>query len=159
MVQTRTDPGLTPELRKLRGEITELVERVRSTVADLRRADTTTVMDHVHRIVTELGEDAPRVVVAIDERSAADGATAAEVGSVLVEAVRNAARHSGATQIRIEGNGGRRQWASWRWWTTGKGSTRNSPMPGTSVWLGCMNGPPPSVATSASRLVPVPGPG
>ncbi len=103
MVQTRTDPGLTPELRKLRGEITDLVERVRATVADLRRADTTTVMDHVHRIVTELGDDAPRVVVAIDERSAADGATAAEVGSVLVEAVRNAARHSEATQIRIEG--------------------------------------------------------
>jgi signal transduction histidine kinase len=103
MVHSRTDPGLTPELRKLRSEITELVERVRATVADLRRADTTTVMDHVHRIVTELGDDAPRVVVAIDERSAADGTTAAEVGSVLVEAVRNAARHSGATQIRIEG--------------------------------------------------------
>lgn len=103
LVQTRSDPALTPQLRRMRNDITSLVERVRGAVAALRRADTTTVMDHVHRIVTELGDDAPRVLVSIDERHAADGATAAEVGSVLVEAVRNAARHSGARQIRIEG--------------------------------------------------------
>ncbi len=103
LVQTRSDSALSPQLRKMRQEITSLVERVRGTVADLRRADTTTVMDHIHRIVTELGVDAPRVIVSIDQRRAADGATAAEVGLVLVEAVRNAARHSGATVIRIEG--------------------------------------------------------
>jgi len=103
LVQTRSDPTLTPQLRRMRNEITSLVERVRGTVAALRRADTTSVMDHVHRIVTELGDDAPRILVSIDERRAADGATAAEVGSVLVEAVRNAARHAGARQIRIEG--------------------------------------------------------
>ncbi len=95
LVQTKTDPGLIPQLRKLRTDITELVERIRTAVAELRRADTTTVMDHVHRIVNELGDDAPRVQVAIDERAAADGATAAEVGSILIEAVRNAAKHSG----------------------------------------------------------------
>ena len=103
LVQTKTDPGLIPQLRKLRTDITELVERIRSAVAELRRADTTTVMDHVHRIVNELGDDAPRVQVAINERAAADGATAAEVGSILIEAVRNAAKHSGASNIRIEG--------------------------------------------------------
>jgi|GEM_PF-644057 len=91
------------QLERLRTATTELVEQVRATVAALRRADTTTVMDHIHRIAAELGAGPPNLIVAVDERTPADGETAAEVGAILVEAVRNAARHSAAETIRIDG--------------------------------------------------------
>lgn len=91
------------QLRKVRGNVTDLVERVRSTVASLRRADTTTVVEHIHRIAAELGSGTPRIVVRVEERATADGATAAEVGAILIEAVRNAARHASAHRIIIEG--------------------------------------------------------
>ena len=83
--------------------VTELVEKVRSSVAMLRRADTTTVVEHIHRIAAELGSGPPAIVVAIDERSPADGAVATEVGAILIEAVRNAAKHADAQKIRIDG--------------------------------------------------------
>lgn len=91
------------QLTRLRAMVTELVERVRSSVAMLRRADTTTVVEHIHRIAAELGGGPPAIVVAIDERAQADGAVAAEVGAILIEAVRNAAKHADAHKIRIDG--------------------------------------------------------
>lgn len=103
LVQTTADLHVTPQLRRMRTEVTGLVERVRSTVASLRRADTTTVADHVHRLIGELGAGGPVIVVSIDERTAADGATSAEVGAIIVEAIRNAARHAEASTISIEG--------------------------------------------------------
>ena len=90
-------------LRKLRDMVTDLVEKVRSSVAKLRRADTTTVLEHIHRIAAELGTGPPAIVVAVDEQEAADGAVATEVGAILVEAVRNAARHSDPKKVRIDG--------------------------------------------------------
>lgn len=91
------------QLTKLREMVTGLVEKVRSTVATLRRADTTTVVEHIHRIAAELGGGPPAIVVAIDERAVTDGSVAAEVGAILVEAVRNAARHAKPQKIRIDG--------------------------------------------------------
>ncbi len=91
------------QLTRLRSNVTSLVERVRATVASLRRADTTTVVEHIHRIAAELGAGPPRIVVKIDERGVVDGAIAAEVGAILIEGVRNAARHADARTITIEG--------------------------------------------------------
>ncbi len=91
------------EMRRLRTSVTELVERVRSTVASLRRADTTTLVEHIHRIAGELGSGPPRIVLKIEERAVTDGATATEVGAIVIEAVRNAARHADADTIVIDG--------------------------------------------------------
>ncbi len=91
------------EIRRLRTGVTELVERVRSTVASLRRADTTTLLEHIHRIAAELGGGPPRIVLKIQERAVTDGAIAAEVGAIVIEAVRNAARHAEADTITIDG--------------------------------------------------------
>lgn len=91
------------QLQRLRGMVTELVERVRGSVATLRRADTTTVIEHINRVAGELGSGPPAIVVAIDERTTIDGQVAAEVGAILTEAIRNAARHANAQKVRIDG--------------------------------------------------------
>jgi signal transduction histidine kinase len=103
LIQTSQGGTSARQLERLRLSTTELVERVRATVAALRRADTTTVLDHIHRIAAELGSGPPNLIVSVDEQAPSDGATAAEVGAILVEAVRNAARHAAAETIRIDG--------------------------------------------------------
>lgn len=103
LIQNSQGGTTSRQLERLRHATTELVERVRATVAALRRADTTTVIDHIHRLAAELGTGPPNLIVAVDERAPSDGATAAEVGAILVEAVRNAAQHASAETIRIDG--------------------------------------------------------
>jgi signal transduction histidine kinase len=103
LIQGAEGGSTARHLERLRASTTELVERVRTTVAALRRADTTTVLDHIHRIAVELGAGPPNLIVAVEERAPSDGETASEVGAILVEAVRNAARHASAETIRIDG--------------------------------------------------------
>ncbi len=103
VLQAVPDGNAGRQLHRLRASVTDLVERVRATVAALRREDTTTVLDHIHRIGAELGAGPPSLVVAVQERQRADGDTAAQLGAILVEAVRNAARHSDSDTIRIDG--------------------------------------------------------
>lgn len=91
------------QIQRMRASVTDLVERVRSTVAALRREDTTTVLEHIHRIAAELGAGTPDLMVNVEEQQRADGDTAAQVGAILVEAVRNAAQHASAATIRING--------------------------------------------------------
>ncbi len=103
LLTMETTTATERQITRLRAMVTDLVEKVRSSVAMLRRADTTTVIEHIHRIAAELGSGPPAIVVAVDERAQTDGAVAAEVGAILVEAVRNAARHADAQKIRIDG--------------------------------------------------------
>ncbi len=103
LIQTSQGGPTGRQLERLRQATTDLVELVRATVAALRRADTTTVMDHIHRIAAEIGSGPPNLIVAVKEEEPAEGGTATEVGAILVEAVRNAARHASAETIRIEG--------------------------------------------------------
>jgi signal transduction histidine kinase len=103
LIQTSQGGPTGRQLERLRQATTNLVELVRATVAALRRADTTTVIDHIHRIAAEIGAGPPNLIVAVKEEEPAEGGTANEVGAILVEAVRNAARHASAETIRIEG--------------------------------------------------------
>jgi signal transduction histidine kinase len=103
LVTTATTTATERQLRRLRGAVTELVEKVRATVAALRRADTTTVVEHIQRIAAELRPGSPRIMVDVEELRAADGATAAEVGAIVIEAARNAAMHAEATTVTING--------------------------------------------------------
>ena len=103
VLTTATTTATQRQLGKLRANVTDLVERVRATVASLRRADTTTVVEHVSRIATELGSGPPAIEVNIEQRRMADGAIAAEVGAIIIEAVRNASRHAHANNISIDG--------------------------------------------------------
>jgi len=103
VIQAVPEGNAGRQIRRMRDSVTELVERVRTTVAALRREDTTTVLDHIHRLAGELGSGPPSLVVTVEERQRPDGETAAQVGAILVEAVRNAARHAGADAVRIGG--------------------------------------------------------
>jgi len=103
LVQTHADPHVRPQLGGLRESVTDLVERVRAAVAMLRREDTTTVTEHVHRLAAEIGGGPPRLVLDLEERTAIDGTTATEVGAILTEAIRNSVEHALASIIRIEG--------------------------------------------------------
>ncbi len=103
LLHRSNDGDVSPQLAALREAVTDLVERVRSTVADLRRADTTTVMDHIQRIALERTPEQAAVYVTVDERHRLAGSLATELGSVVIEAVRNADHHAGATQIHIDG--------------------------------------------------------
>lgn len=103
LVQGHADPHVRPQLSGLRHSVTDLVERVRAAVAMLRREDTTTVTEHVHRVAAEIGSGPPRLILDLEERSELDGTTANEVAAILTEAIRNAAEHADAQTIRIEG--------------------------------------------------------
>ncbi|NND03082.1 MAG: hypothetical protein HKN91_09865 [Acidimicrobiia bacterium] len=103
LVQGHADPHVRPQLSLLRQSVTDLVERVRSAVAMLRREDTTTVTEHVHRLAAAIGGGPPRLVLDLEERAAIDGTTATEVGAILTEAIRNAVEHALASTIRIAG--------------------------------------------------------
>ncbi len=103
MIGSSTEPATTAQLERVRRDITGLVERVRGSVALLRRSDARTLTDYVHAVVTEMGDGPPRVASSLVEQEAPDGFVAAEVGAIVTEAVRNAAHHANATLVRIEG--------------------------------------------------------
>jgi len=103
-IHTATDePELIRYLEGMRRSVTTLVEDVRQTVADLRHDDVPSVVEQAHRIAADLGPDAPAIIIDVNERRPPRPAVIVELASILTEAVRNAADHSGATTIRIEG--------------------------------------------------------
>jgi signal transduction histidine kinase len=95
------DPAQSSELAMLRSNVEGLVEEVRETVADLRQEERVSLLRHARRLASETEEI--KVVVELEERRGPRANLANEATSIMSEAVRNAVRHSGASEIRITG--------------------------------------------------------
>ena len=101
--QGETGVDLARQLEAMRRSVTDMVESIRHTAADLRHDPVKTLTEQANRIAAQIDADGPAVIVEIDERRPPRPVMAADLGAILQEAVRNAAIHSGARSIRIEG--------------------------------------------------------
>jgi signal transduction histidine kinase len=102
LLEAGTEQALSEHLSQLRGTVTRLVDEVRVTVADLREQEA----PGLRRRLTDLVADLPnpdRIVFDFDERRPARPSLAREIHAIVVEAVRNAARHTDADAIRVSG--------------------------------------------------------
>ena len=98
-----TDDALALHLETMRRSVTDLVEEIRHTAADLRHEPATSLVEHAHRVAGQVGADGPAVLINIDERRPPRSAIATDLAAIMTEAVRNAALHASARSIRIEG--------------------------------------------------------
>lgn len=103
MLRHPADPDLAQHLMGLRSSVTELVEDVRSSVADLRMTPQPSLSETVRRVAGDLPEDAPTIDVRIEELRPPRPSLAPDLGAIVVEALRNAAAHSDATSIIVHG--------------------------------------------------------
>ena len=101
--QRETGIDLARQLEAMRRSVTDMVESIRHTAADLRHDPVKSLTEQANRIAAQIDADGPAVIVDIDERRPPRPVMAADLGAILQEAVRNAAIHSGARSIRIEG--------------------------------------------------------
>jgi signal transduction histidine kinase len=93
---------LVTHLDQLRGSVTDLVDDVRATVSDLRTERhgslTTRINEGIHPLAPP-----PSIQVAIDERRPPRPSIIDDVAAVVLEAIRNAHRHSGSGGVRVHG--------------------------------------------------------
>ena len=101
--QPETGVDLARQLEAMRRSVTDMVESIRHTAADLRHDPVKSLTEQANRIAAQIDADGPAVIIDIDERRPPRPVMAADLGAILQEAVRNAAIHSGARSIRIEG--------------------------------------------------------
>jgi signal transduction histidine kinase len=101
-MQQAAVPEVSSDLMILRSNVTKLVEDVRASVADLRSAPGPTLTARLLQTVATLG-DQPRTVVDLDERRPPRPALIGDLTALITEAMRNAHRHSKASQILITG--------------------------------------------------------
>ena len=97
------DADQTRTLEATRSNVTNLVERVRNRVQDLRADRSMSLVEVAHTLVAEVDTDGPTVVVDIDERTPPRPAIAVEVSALVTEAFRNAVSHADASLIRVSG--------------------------------------------------------
>ena len=93
---------IADHLDHLRSTVTELVDDVRATVADLRTDRSGSLSTRLHEAVLQL-PNPPMIHVNVDERRPPRPSIMDDVAAVVVEAVRNAHRHSGSDRIRVYG--------------------------------------------------------
>lgn len=91
------------QLETMRRSVTEVVEAVRMTAADLRHQPVKSLTEQANAIAAEIDADGPAVIVDIDERRPPRAVIASDLAAILQEAVRNASVHAEARLIRIEG--------------------------------------------------------
>jgi len=101
-MQKVDDPELVADLKVLRSNVTKLVEDVRAKVADLRSTPGPTLTARVLQATAGFN-GSPVIVVDIDERRPPRPALIADLTSIVTEAVRNAHKHSSATNIVVSG--------------------------------------------------------
>jgi signal transduction histidine kinase len=101
------DETIKPATRKravdMRSTITELVDQVRTTVADLRPPELPSLIENAEMVAADSPADGPSIVVSIDEVEPPDTFIGTQVVAIMTEAVRNAVEHSGGTIVTIEG--------------------------------------------------------
>ncbi len=98
-----TDPELARHLKGTREAVTALVEEVRTTVSDLRHDNVASIVEQAYEIAAESAGSGPEIRIEIREHRPPRPAVAVELRAILTEAVRNAVEHSGAQQLRIDG--------------------------------------------------------
>jgi signal transduction histidine kinase len=102
MIQQNLQPGVAAELAQLRGSVSGLVDDVRLTVSDLRSGATGSLTQRLQAEATRLAGK-PDILIELDERRAPRPSQAEDLGAIVVEAVRNAHRHSGGKSIWVAG--------------------------------------------------------
>jgi signal transduction histidine kinase len=103
LLQYPTKPELGSHLQQLRGSVEGLVEEVRRTVTDLRQDAGDSLLQRATALGGEFQDNAPRLVVELEERRPPRPSQADELGAILTEAVRNARLHAGATAVTVSG--------------------------------------------------------
>lgn len=96
-------PDLVRHLEGTRAAVTDLVEEVRTTVADLRHDYVASIVEQAYEVAAEAAGTGPEISVSIEEHRPPRPAVAVELRAILSEAVRNAVEHSHASTIHIEG--------------------------------------------------------
>ncbi|HEY7704835.1 MAG TPA: histidine kinase [Acidimicrobiia bacterium] len=102
LLQQNLQPGVAAELAQLRGSVSGLVDDVRLTVSDLRSGATGTLTQRLQAEATRLAGK-PDIHIELDERRAPRPSQAEDLAAMVVEAVRNAHRHSGGKNIWVAG--------------------------------------------------------
>ena len=97
------NPDEARQLESMRALVTSLVERVRTTVADLRAPETESITQTAYRLSAEVGADGPSIIVDIHETNPPRPSVAQEVAAMLTEAFRNAVSHASASEITVSG--------------------------------------------------------
>ena len=103
LIQHPTEPDLQAHLEQLRGSVGGLVEEVRSTVADLRIAEPTSLTVTVQRLAAGQANGGPNIVVKLNEHRPPRPAMAPEISAIVTEAIRNAVRHSQGQTVIVHG--------------------------------------------------------
>lgn len=102
LMSHRAEPALAAHMQSLRANVTDLIDDVRATMADLRTDPTGTLGRHLADAIGPW--DGPgELEVAFQERRPPRPAVLPDLVGILAEAVRNASRHSRATMISVEG--------------------------------------------------------
>lgn len=102
LINTIDQREVSEHLEQLRGRVSGLVDEVRSTVSDLRSPSLGSLSGFVESLSHDLGAEVP-LSVRLDERRPARPSLAQDLYRIVGEAVRNAARHSGASSIQVLG--------------------------------------------------------
>ncbi len=103
VLQHPVEPALGRHLEQLRSSVSHLVDDIRTTVTDLRATGQPTLTQLAREVGADAGDDGPKITVHIDERRPPRRSLADDVASIVTEAMRNALRHAGATNLRVSG--------------------------------------------------------
>jgi signal transduction histidine kinase len=95
-------PALADSLTTIRNNLSTLIEDMRSLIADLRAEAVPSLRNEINMSISDLGQG-PSLDVSLIERRPARPSMARQVTAIIVEAIRNAHRHSGASSITVEG--------------------------------------------------------
>lgn len=103
LLQGVLEPDALRQLEHLRGSVSDVVEEVRTVVADLRQPDHPSMLEYVRRLAAQVPRDGPKVIVTLQERRPPRPVLASELGAIIGEAFRNAVRHSEAATVLVDG--------------------------------------------------------
>jgi signal transduction histidine kinase len=101
--QEGIEPASRQRAEEMRATIAELVDQVRTTVADLRPAEVSSLVENAEMLAADSPADGPSIVISIDEIEPPDTFVGTQVVAIMTEAVRNAVEHSAGTIVTIEG--------------------------------------------------------
>ena len=96
------EPDLAVHLGQLRNSVSHLVEDVRTTVADLRTERRGSLSTRLHEALIDLPPP-PTIHIKLDERRPPRPSMVDDLAAIVIEAARNAHRHSGSSTVRIHG--------------------------------------------------------
>ena len=102
MIEAGERGPLVEHLGQLRDTVARLVDEVRTTVADLRERESTSLVGRLELLTAELPADPP-ILVTLDERRPVRPSLAPQIHAIVTESVRNAVHHAGAAKVTVHG--------------------------------------------------------